>query len=108
MDTLLTAQTDAAGSNKIFLHSPDDSNRWPCSPVTLYLIGTLGDGESVKAQYHNGAAWVDMYVDGNLVQLTNTDNAKTIYGPLEFRVYKSATSAAVGVGISKTRGLVLS
>jgi hypothetical protein len=109
METLITAQKDQARSDLITLKSPGDNTGSfksnPCAPVTLYLLGTLGVGETVKVQYKNGDNYVDAYFGDAVVQLTNTDNVKTVYGPFEFYVLKSATSAAVGVGISNVRGL---
>ena len=107
METLLAKQKAQAESDKQFIKSPGDINAFPSAPVTIYLDGTLGVGEVVKVQYPSidGESWIDLYIGDSLVQLTNTDNVKTLYGPMEYRVHKTVTSAAVGVGISKVRGL---
>jgi len=39
----------------------------------------------------------DLYQDGSIRQLTATHNSMTIEGPIDLRVSKSVTAAAVGV-----------
>ena len=109
MEILLTKQKTAAGSKTIKIGNlaPDS---YPAVPVTLYLLGaSLAGGESVKVQFYDAGAttWRDMYLAETLQALTTTNNVMTIYGPLEFRVYKTTTAADIGVGISMVRGLTL-
>ena len=106
---LIAKQKTAAVSKTIYLGN-DNNDSWPTAAATLYFLGaSLAGGETIKVQYYDEDAdtWRDMYVDDTAITLTATDNVKTIYGPLEFRVAKSTTLATVGVGISQIKGLTV-
>jgi hypothetical protein len=105
---ILIAKGKTAGASKTIKLGNDNNETFPTAPVTLYFLGaSLAGGETVTVQFLDGTTWRNMYSDGDLVSLTATNNTLTIYGPLEFRVYKTITVADIGVGISHVRGLTV-
>ena len=67
-------------------------------PVTLVATG-VWDGEEFEITYKDGANWRNLYLEGTQIKLSATNNAVTIYAPLEIRVEKPATTNAMGVTI---------
>jgi len=70
-------------------------------PVTIIANG-LAAGETVDIQISDddGATYANLFDAGSQVQVTDTNNAVTLYGPGKYRVSKAATAAAVTVGLS--------
>ena len=100
------AKGKTAAASKTYKLGNDNNNIYPTAPVTVYLLGaSLAGGEAVTVQFLDDTTWRNMYVAGELVALTTTNNIITIYGPLEFRLYKTITVGDIGVGISHVRGM---
>jgi hypothetical protein len=98
ISTLLSKTAGAASSDLVVIGQAPDN--YPAYAVTLYLLG-VANSDSIKIQYPDGDDWRDT---GWI--LSATTPVITIYGPLDFRVSKLATTAAMGVGLSTTRGVV--
>ena len=49
-----------------------------------------------------GTVWSALFKDGSAVELTATNNAVTVYGPLHIGVTKPITNALVGVFVQHT------
>jgi hypothetical protein len=96
--TILEKTITASNSAQISVGQAPDN--YPAYAVTLYLLG-VANSDSIKIQYPDGDDWRDT---GWI--LSATTPVITIYGPLDFRVSKLATTAAMGVGLSTTRGVV--
>lgn len=103
METLLTLGTSAASTGIIKIGQDYRLNP-PAAPVTLMLTGTIAGAEKVEIQYPNGSGWTTLKVGGDEYTLTTNTNIRTLYGPLEFRLLKSATAATVGVQMTDTWG----
>lgn len=95
--TLIAAATAAATSkDKGFYLKPGEEASVMCSP-------DLGSGELVTVQisHDNGATWVDYKYGGATIQLTNTQNAVVLTGPMLYRVSKGVTAGATGVFLTQ-------
>jgi hypothetical protein len=95
--TILTKAIGAGDSAQYSIGQAPDN--YPAYAVTLYLLG-VANSDSIKIQYPDGDDWRD-----TAWTLSATTPVITIYGPLDFRVSKLVTTAAMGVGISATRGV---
>lgn len=96
--TLLEKTTTASDGAQITIGQAPE--KYPAYAITLYLLG-VANSDSIKIQYPDGADWRDTGWT-----LSAATPVITIYGPLVFRVSKSSTTAAMGVGISTTRGVI--
>lgn len=87
--TAFAAATDAASyAFKVFANNP----------MTIIGHGFAGSGDTIDVQisYDDGSTYVDCYRDGTQVQLTDTNNPVTVYGPGLFKVNKGATTDTIG------------
>ncbi len=89
---MISAQTEAA-TGQINLKNHN-------MPVTFYVIGTLGAGESISFEYYDGRTWQTANVDGSDIKLTTTGQVLTWWAPMNLRLSKTVTAAAAGVGVS--------
>ena len=88
--TLISPTTDAATVENI-------SVRKHSVPMTIIASG-LGADETIDVQIETASeTYVDVYQSGTQVQLSETNNTVTIYGPGKYAIVKAATAAAVGV-----------
>lgn len=87
---LIPATIDAAQSGIFYV--PYDR------PVSVMTSPDLAGVEKVTVQitHDNGETWVD-YLDGATVQLTSSENAIRLYGPMTYRVNKDVTASSTGV-----------
>jgi hypothetical protein len=96
--TILEKTTGAANSGQTSIgQSPDN---YPAYAATLYLLGVAEAADEIKIQYPDGDDWRDT---GWTLSLSTP--VLTIFGPLDFRVSKSASTNALGVGIATQRGI---
>lgn len=60
--------------------------------------GQLAGTETITVEYttDRGATYAPLVIDGVTQQLNVNNNALTIFGPLDYRLNKSTTVAAVG------------
>ena len=74
-------------------------------PVTVVATGLAGtDVVNIQISSDDGQTYSDLWSKGTQVQLTSTNNARTLYGPGHYRVSKPITTGAVTVGVSSIRG----
>jgi hypothetical protein len=95
--TILEKTAEASDSKQYSIGQAP--NKYPSYAITLYLFG-VANSDSIKIQYPDGTDWRDTGWT-----LSAATPVITIYGPLDFRVSKLVTTAAMGVGISTTRGV---
>lgn len=100
---LISNQTDAANSAKINIAQKISGTdpRYAFNSTFRITGGTLGVGEYVKLQYHDGTAYRDAIMNGNEGKILDEDNAVvTIYGIMtDMRLSKSITASALGVEV---------
>jgi hypothetical protein len=97
ISTILKKTPEANDSELVSIGQAPDND--PAYAVTLYLFG-VANSDSIKIQYPDGTDWRD-----TAWTLSAATPVVTIYGPLDFRVSKLVTTAAMGVGMSTTRGV---
>jgi len=92
LTTLIPAQTAAVNTPVAFTCSKGRI------PVTISALGLLG-GETapIMISQDAGVTWEALSVDGAIVEVTATNNAITVYGPLFLGVKKTLTTVAVAV-----------
>ena len=95
MSTILAATTSAANSESVTLDAQD--------VVTIMVSPDLAGSETADIQItpDGGATWVDYQYDGAAIELTASQNAIRLYGPMKFRVAKDATAGATGVFLNR-------
>jgi len=71
------------------------------NPATLVGWGFSTDTVDLQVSYDNGTTFVDIYKDGTQVQLSDTNNPVTVYGPGIFKINKGVTTGTVGVAIMR-------
>jgi hypothetical protein len=98
IETILTKATAAADSAEYHIGQAPDN--YPAYAATLYLLGVAEAADEIKIQYPDGDDWRDT---GWTLSLSTP--VLTIFGPLDFRVSKSASTNALGVGIATQRGI---
>lgn len=97
MITIL-AKIIAEDNSDTISFDPGENPHYRHTPITFYALGDMGAAEEVVIQYPDGTDW------RTITTLTATQRVKTLFGPLEFRVYKAATVAAVGCAVSHAVG----
>jgi hypothetical protein len=104
MTVLIPPTTNPAVSAAIAIGN-DRVWRQPAAPLTVMLIGTPAGTDKITLQYNNGLTWVDMKIAGSVVALDSDTNIRTLYGPLELRLSKTVTAAAIGAVLCDGRGV---
>lgn len=105
MDVLLTAATGAGNSKAVTVGLDAGAggvNIVP--PVTLALIGA-GGSDHIKLQYYDGTDWRDVVVGTATVQLDANNTVLYIDRPMTFRVSKGVTTATIGAGMYRGKGV---
>lgn len=91
--TLIPAGTAAATSKDSgFYINPGEEATVMCSPD---LAGA--EVVTIQISHDNGATWVDYQYNGATIQLTSTQNAVKLYGPMLYRTSKGVTAGSTGV-----------
>jgi hypothetical protein len=90
---ILAPITGAGNSNHVGVE-PDDKKTLIMYAASGLTASEYGD---IQISHDSGTTWQDLYADGLQVRLTDTDVAKTVYGPGLFRVAKEATTNAAGI-----------
>jgi hypothetical protein len=96
--TILDKTTEADESEEYSIGQAPDN--YPAYASTIYLLGEAEAADEIKVQYPDGTSWRDT---GWTLSLSTP--VLTIFGPLDFRVSKSASTNALGVGIATQRGI---
>lgn len=71
-------------------------------PATLFLLGEMITKSYISVMYDNLGTPEEWVIDGEPVRLSGLTNVRTIYGPAEVYLRKSATSTPVGVGLCQS------
>lgn len=88
---VLIAATTAAASSAPFTLTPGQN-------AYVFAQGLAGV-ETVTLQRHGPAGFSDMYSEGQVVQLTATENTLLLEAPGTYRVVKSTTAGSASVSI---------
>lgn len=65
--------------------------------VGVIAVGLAGIETGTLQVSASGTTFADVYIDGNIMQLTATNNIFTVYGPGIYRINKSATAGSVSI-----------
>lgn len=85
---ILAATTSAADSSTFTVDQ---------ETVAIYAYNLSGD-ETAKLQVaYDGTNFMDVYIDGLLIELTALHNIATVYGPGIYRLSKSTTAGAASL-----------
>ena len=99
VQTLISATTGGATSSNDGFFVRDNE------AVSVCTTAALGSSETVDIYYSpdDGATWLQYYYDGVAVQLTSTQSAVRLYGPMLFQVVLSATASSTGVNLIRNQ-----
>lgn len=97
----------AATNNLAQSNSFEASNQQGTLPCTIMVVPNLAGVETavIEATHDDGVTWTPLVIAGDVQQLDIDNNIKSIYGPGQYRVNKSATVGIISVQLLTNKRL---
>lgn len=95
--SLITAQTAAKDSDQITVGG---LSPYKVGEVAIVGWGFSTDTADIQISYNGGTNFIDLYIGGTQIQMSDTKNYYLLPGPGVYRVQKGITTGTVGFALS--------